>query len=141
MGCFTHPKLGPFFGLRRKTKMVQMALAEILAPKTNYSLSVHRGILCRSYWSQRYGEYERKDAPESSGAKRLINCSFVGRQLKEELTVELIKTASLWGICITLTEHSSIEVSWQPPQEGWFKSNSDGSLSADRAGCGAILRN
>ncbi|KAK1323323.1 hypothetical protein QJS10_CPA02g00878 [Acorus calamus] len=135
MGCFTHPKLGPFFGLRRKNQNGPNGSGR------NFSSKMHRGILCRSYWSQRYGEYERKDAPESSGAKRLINCSFVGRQLKEELTVELIKTASLWGICITLTEHSSIEVSWQPPQEGWFKSNSDGSLSADRAGCGAILRN
>ncbi|KAK1300375.1 hypothetical protein QJS10_CPB13g00842 [Acorus calamus] len=34
-----------------------------------------------------------------------------------------------------------MEVAWQPPLEGWYKSNSDGSLVEDRAGYGVLVRN
>ncbi|KAK1259112.1 hypothetical protein QJS04_geneDACA005409 [Acorus gramineus] len=68
-------------------------------------------------------------------------CIFLGINLKEEPTDHVKNLASQWAITILPIEHSSTKVSWQPPSEGWFKSNSHGSLTEDRAGYGAIIRN
>ncbi|KAK1258561.1 hypothetical protein QJS04_geneDACA022912 [Acorus gramineus] len=53
--------------------------------------------------------------------------------------VQLI--AKNWDVLIIAGEFIPIEISWLPPLEGWFKSISDGSLTSDRAGYGAIVRN
>ncbi|KAK1273796.1 hypothetical protein QJS04_geneDACA015179 [Acorus gramineus] len=70
----------------------------------------------------------------------VTNC-FRGRSLIEN-NMDLVQLiAKNWDVLITAREFIPTEISWLPPLEGWFKSNSDGSLTSDRAGYGAIVRN
>ncbi|KAK1293839.1 hypothetical protein QJS10_CPA16g00638 [Acorus calamus] len=67
--------------------------------------------------------------------------SFQGKIVKEEMVDSVTNLAAAWSITFNPFVHSQLAIAWDPPQEGWIKSNSDGSLSSDRAGYGAILRN
>ncbi|KAK1296597.1 hypothetical protein QJS10_CPB15g00836 [Acorus calamus] len=54
---------------------------------------------------------------------------FLGKSLKGELTDLVKRLATQWDIAILPLEPFFTEVSWQPPLEGWYKSNSNGSLA------------
>ncbi|KAK1299002.1 hypothetical protein QJS10_CPB14g01038 [Acorus calamus] len=50
------------------------------------------------------------------------------------------KLAENWGITILPLQCKQFFVTWRPPEVDWVKSNSDGALSADRAGYEAVMR-
>ncbi|KAK1325494.1 hypothetical protein QJS10_CPA01g02289 [Acorus calamus] len=70
-----------------------------------------------------------------------VQFNFQGKHLKEIHTPAIQKLAENWGIVIHPLESVISSVTWRPPDIDWTKSNSDGSLSIDRAGYGAVLRN
>ncbi|KAK1257350.1 hypothetical protein QJS04_geneDACA012756 [Acorus gramineus] len=70
-----------------------------------------------------------------------VQLNFQGKHLKEIQTPAIQKLAENWGIVILPLLSVISNVSWRPPDLDWTKSNSDGSLSADRVGYGAVLRN
>ncbi|KAK1287415.1 hypothetical protein QJS10_CPB19g00634 [Acorus calamus] len=59
---------------------------------------------------------------------------------KAVITPNIQRIVDSFGITITKPVKSQCTVSWNPPTTGWIKSNSDGSLSDDRGGYGAPLR-
>ncbi|KAK1309975.1 hypothetical protein QJS10_CPA08g00990 [Acorus calamus] len=61
--------------------------------------------------------------------------------LKLQISPDLNRIAEDFGIRLIESVHDPIIVKWEPPPKGWIKSNSDGSLSEDRGGYGALLRN
>ncbi|KAK1267560.1 hypothetical protein QJS04_geneDACA002666 [Acorus gramineus] len=71
----------------------------------------------------------------------MVALCFHGKKLTEDKLDTVQHIANNWDVLVSQRDLKQIEVSWQPPPEGWFKSNSDGSLSADRAGYVAIVRN
>ncbi|KAK1309663.1 putative ribonuclease H protein [Acorus calamus] len=71
----------------------------------------------------------------------MVALCFRGRKLMEDKLDMVQHIANNWDVLVSQRDLKQIEVFWKPPPEGWFKSNSDGSLSADRAGYGAIVRN
>ncbi|KAK1260323.1 hypothetical protein QJS04_geneDACA013345 [Acorus gramineus] len=64
-----------------------------------------------------------------------------GKALKGRLVPRNSEIGAAWGIAIKTLEKVETAVSWCPPEVGWTKANSDGSLLADRAGFGVVLRN
>ncbi|KAK1327173.1 hypothetical protein QJS10_CPA01g01639 [Acorus calamus] len=60
--------------------------------------------------------------------------------LKAAISPELIKVAENYGTSISDIPVTSKPVQWIPPDSNWLKVNSDGSLSEDRGGYGAIIR-
>ncbi|KAK1311576.1 hypothetical protein QJS10_CPA07g00431 [Acorus calamus] len=67
--------------------------------------------------------------------------SFQGKILKEDWCSTIQKLGDNWGIAIRPVDTLKTLVSWLPPEDGWVKANFDGSLLANRAGYGAVLRN
>ncbi|KAK1309658.1 hypothetical protein QJS10_CPA08g00714 [Acorus calamus] len=63
-----------------------------------------------------------------------------GKTFHEDLTPTLNKIASEWGIDIVQKRVLITHIKWSPTDVGWVKSNSEGSLIADRACFGALLR-
>ncbi|KAK1278350.1 hypothetical protein QJS04_geneDACA014817 [Acorus gramineus] len=60
--------------------------------------------------------------------------------LKAAISPELIKVAENYGTSISDIPAISKPVQWIPSDSNWLKVNSDGSLSEDRGGYGAIMR-
>ncbi|KAK1286749.1 hypothetical protein QJS10_CPB20g00981 [Acorus calamus] len=69
-----------------------------------------------------------------------VQITLQGKELKEVWAPSIQKLVDNWGIAILPIQSTQVSISWRPPDMGWVKSNSDGSLSADRAGYGAVLR-
>ncbi|KAK1297060.1 hypothetical protein QJS10_CPB15g01175 [Acorus calamus] len=55
-------------------------------------------------------------------------------------TAETEYISTHFGIYIPAHKYMAITFSWCPPPPGWVKCNSDGSLTSDRAGHGALVR-
>ncbi|KAK1316022.1 hypothetical protein QJS10_CPA05g01454 [Acorus calamus] len=66
---------------------------------------------------------------------KLRGCLF--DDVDSPLTGRLVE---VFGVCYKESQKLSIPVIWIPPPNGWFKANSDGSLSDDRYGFGALLQ-
>ncbi|KAK1316680.1 hypothetical protein QJS10_CPA05g01848 [Acorus calamus] len=60
--------------------------------------------------------------------------------LKAVSSPDLIQIADNFGINIEDIPVKTSCVQWLPPAPNWMKANSDGSLTADRGGYGALLR-
>ncbi|KAK1324926.1 hypothetical protein QJS10_CPA01g01651 [Acorus calamus] len=60
--------------------------------------------------------------------------------LKAVRSPDILKIGTFFSISISEITSSPTLVRWVPPQLGWIKLNSDGSLSEDRGGYGALLR-
>ncbi|KAK1324914.1 hypothetical protein QJS10_CPA01g01382 [Acorus calamus] len=60
--------------------------------------------------------------------------------LKSRITPEILQIAQAFKVKIIEAPLNPRSIIWGPPPVGWIKSNSDGSLSDDRGGYGALLR-
>ncbi|KAK1282891.1 hypothetical protein QJS10_CPB22g00352 [Acorus calamus] len=71
--------------------------------------------------------------------KKNVQMNFQGKILKEDWCSTIQELGDNWGTVIHPVDTLKTLVSWLPLEDGWVKANSDGSLSADRAGYRAVL--
>ncbi|KAK1309505.1 hypothetical protein QJS10_CPA09g00969 [Acorus calamus] len=69
-----------------------------------------------------------------------ITLRFQTVPLKSRITPEILQIAQAFKVKIIEAPLNPRSIIWGPPPVGWIKSNSDGSLSDDRGGYGALLR-
>ncbi|KAK1304908.1 hypothetical protein QJS10_CPB11g01218 [Acorus calamus] len=72
--------------------------------------------------------------------KGIIKLIFQTVRLKSTLTPEILQVANSFGVVVQEPTKSYCLVTWIPPPPHWMKANSDGSLTEDRGGYGALLR-
>ncbi|KAK1300408.1 hypothetical protein QJS10_CPB13g01120 [Acorus calamus] len=103
-----------------------------------------RDRLLRKVWEERNSRIFRgKVVPKSRVLRYIksdIRLRFRKTILKAAPTSDILQIAENFESIITEPIKSQCKVLWVPPTPGWIKSNSDGSLSEDRGGYGALLR-
>ncbi|KAK1307937.1 hypothetical protein QJS10_CPA09g00577 [Acorus calamus] len=95
-------------------------------------------------WSERNSRLRRGRSRHKTIICKLImdtvKVLLRGKKMQEELSPQMLTLASTWGVPILQKQSTTTYIKWFPPEVGWAKSNSDGALSPDRAGYGALLR-
>ncbi|KAK1314954.1 hypothetical protein QJS10_CPA06g01230 [Acorus calamus] len=73
--------------------------------------------------------------------KAEISLRLQGIPFIMEISPELSSIAANFGVTLVDRPATTVPVQWIPPELSWLKANSDGSLSEDRGGYGALIRN
>ncbi|KAK1278312.1 hypothetical protein QJS04_geneDACA023361 [Acorus gramineus] len=72
---------------------------------------------------------------------KIPRATFIGNLCEDSSSLLSKACGDLFSVLLVQKTSITVQVKWSPPPIDWVKANSDGSLSEDRFGYGAITRN
>ncbi|KAK1324928.1 hypothetical protein QJS10_CPA01g01653 [Acorus calamus] len=116
----------------------------VACPIKKSLIQISLSIFCWHVWMERNSRIFSGKSNHKGLLLRQIKADITRRccslSLKAVRSPDILKIGTFFSISISEITSSPTLVRWVPPQLGWIKLNSDGSLSEDRGGYGALLR-